>query len=133
MAKQRESIRSEKGERNHSAKRKLPARKSIRMGIMAAPTPLVKIVSVQPPNPVTPCQLVVNACCRMAGGQTCDAYLADTAMAPTDLFPVSTAGTPLNPRFTFNLNTPNKTYALEVFITNSSHQVVASDGTLVNT
>ena len=117
------------------AKRKRPARRAKMYAGAAGPTPLVKIVSVMPGNPVPlPGVLTVNAACRMLMGQACIAYLMDTAAMPVDVGPNGGPGpNPNTPQFTFNLGMPGKTYALEVAVIDGTGKVLVTDSQLVTT
>jgi hypothetical protein len=125
-----------------SATRKATARKSKRaqaaLGTKASatttPTPLIKITSVSRSSPMLPCTLTVTASCRVSLDQSPGAYLMDTGSTPVDLSPASGPGSdPSNPQWTFNLTASGKTYAVEVFITDSTGAVLVCDSQTIST
>jgi hypothetical protein len=108
----------------------------IKVRASATPTPLIRITSVLPLNPIVPCALTVTATCRASLGQSPGAYLLDTTGSPpNDLAPVSGPGPdPNNPQWTFNLTTAGKAYAVEVFITDdATGDVLVCDSQTIST
>ena len=121
-----------------TAKKKKSPPRSKQLTALGGPTPLVKIVSTNPATPVTvPCSnFTVTAACRLSSpSQICAARMLDCSSSPSDVQPTSGPGTdPNNPQFVFNLTVPSKTYALEVFILNTSTStVILSDGAMIST